>query len=229
MTQDAAPEGEAEKVASFRIREGPDGTDQISRYGGPWEDVTVEPVSDDPAVNAIGQLSIREVQAIVEDEAHPDHEAAVEYQRLLGQELREGFLAVLGQTGVTEAVAVALNPGAMPADLYADESEVPPALLRTAQRAAAKLRDQTQSIETGLATLRNPTLDVVEAQGQTNQRLQALAEVLGGMVETLQAGAEAQKNATDRSLRLAKSAAWAAWLALPVAVLAVVISLLIAE
>jgi hypothetical protein len=229
MTDDVAPEGEAEKVASFRIRQGPDGTDQISRYGGPWEDVTPEPVSDDPAVNAIGELSILEVQAIADDEAHPDHEAAVEYQRLFSQELREGFRALLGQTGVTTAVATALNPGAMPANLYADESEVPPALLQTARRAASKLRDQTQSIETSLATMRDPTLDVIEAQGQTNQRLQALAEVLGGMVETLQTGAEAQKNATDRSLRLAKSAAWAAWLALAVAVSAVVISLLIAE
>ncbi|MEU4386272.1 hypothetical protein [Promicromonospora sp. NPDC023805] len=47
-----------------------------------------EPRSDDPEVNAIGQLPRSEVEAILRDVDHPLHAAAVEHRRLLNLALR---------------------------------------------------------------------------------------------------------------------------------------------
>lgn len=47
-----------------------------------------EPRSDDPEVNAIGQLPRSEVEAILRDIDHPQHAAAVEHRRLLNLALR---------------------------------------------------------------------------------------------------------------------------------------------
>ena len=91
MTDQSPAAVGAEKPAHFRIRQGADGSDEVSLYGRPWQTVDPEPVSDDPAVNAVGKLSLRENQAISEDEAHPDHAAVLEYNRLLMNQLRPTF------------------------------------------------------------------------------------------------------------------------------------------
>lgn len=108
MTDRSSTAGEAAKPAHFRIRRGPDGSDQISRYGGPWETVNPEPVSDDPAVNAVGKMSLRQNKAIADDVSHPAHAAVVEYNRLLMEKLRPTFDAIFraGEPGRLVADAI---------------------------------------------------------------------------------------------------------------------------
>lgn len=99
--------GDSEKPAKIRVR----------RRDGQWEDLPESPpLSDDPEVNAIGRLSMSEVRRIVEDEADPRHAAAVEFNRLLGDQMAPLFTGLVdslykgyGFDGLTDTIRRSLG------------------------------------------------------------------------------------------------------------------------
>ncbi|MFD2793666.1 hypothetical protein ACFS27_08900 [Promicromonospora vindobonensis] len=98
MTDEALSSAETEELSSYPIRPGLNGSEEVNRRGDSGEEVTSEPVSEDPAVNVIGELSLRQNQAIAEDAAHPDHAAVVEYNRLWMNHLRPTIDAMVKTT-----------------------------------------------------------------------------------------------------------------------------------
>ena len=82
---------------------------------GAPEQLRARPLSDDPAVEAMGRLKGEEFKAIRDDPEHTKHAVAVQYERLLAERLRPTVekLARLGASPgsqFADAVATALEP-----------------------------------------------------------------------------------------------------------------------
>lgn len=84
-------------------REAPEesGTDEepeirVQRKDGTWEKLEHKPLSDDPEIEAMGKLRWQELQEIVNDPAHPKHDQAVTYSRLLGERMRNSIAPLMG-------------------------------------------------------------------------------------------------------------------------------------
>lgn len=69
---------------------------RLQRKDGTWEKVEHKPLSDDPEVEAMGKLRWKELQEIVDDPAHPQHDQAVTYSRLLGERMRKSIAPLMG-------------------------------------------------------------------------------------------------------------------------------------
>ncbi|MEU4360329.1 hypothetical protein [Promicromonospora sp. NPDC023987] len=121
-----------------------------------------EPRSDDPRVNAIGQLPRSEVEAILRDVDHPLHATAVEHRRLLDLALRpmvervsqalEGFMGSPAAADMKRSMGIVLKYAAavVGANVYTVLSDVEvagrelaPGLDMLCQRLAADLARST--------------------------------------------------------------------------------------
>lgn len=68
---------------------------RFQRKDGSWESVEHKPLSDDPEVAAMGKLPWKELQEIVDDPDHPQHEHATAYARLLGERMRQSIAPLM--------------------------------------------------------------------------------------------------------------------------------------
>ncbi|MFJ3408173.1 hypothetical protein [Promicromonospora sp. NPDC090134] len=101
MTEEAS---ESDGSTERRIR--------VQRPGGQWEDLPpTSPLSDAPAVNAIGKRSLRELAEILKDENDPDYANALKYDQLLRSRMQPGVESYLAK--VTKAGRAATTAGSL--------------------------------------------------------------------------------------------------------------------
>lgn len=75
-----------------------------------WEQLIAVPLSDDPTVNAIGELPLSEIETILANEDHPDHAAVVEFNRLLHRRLQPTINLIFRAKQVVDVPASAMEP-----------------------------------------------------------------------------------------------------------------------
>lgn len=160
------------------------------------------PISDDPGVNAVGQMSRAERSAILEDPDHPEHGHVKEYTRLKGEQFARamagsGALDTMNASigGTVADVLGGLNLGVNVAGLMPEEPMLSP-------RATSMLKPAKIELE----PLSTPMQRVVEKLEENNEQLLKLTGVLSSLLEKSEEEAEGQRKRANRSL----AAAWVA-------------------
>lgn len=67
----------------------------IKQPNGEWEEIEVEPLSDDPKINTIGAYSMGKIEEILRNPDHEEFQAATEYTRLSKERLSKAFEPLL--------------------------------------------------------------------------------------------------------------------------------------
>lgn len=196
---------------------------RIKRKDGSWEKVERKALSDDPEVEAMGKLPWKKLQEIVDDPAHPQHEQAVTYSRLIGERMRKSIAPLMGDVSkqydnllrdISKSFKMPMiklpkfeNP-AMQGIRYYDF--IPPAL---PDSPAPELNSPADRSEEKSVETRDSVMDLVEGVTKTNAlladqnlllRRQASNSAVDSGVQAVRASQE------GRRARRALAAAWAA-------------------
>ena len=195
----------------------------FQRKDGTWEKLEHKPLSDDPDIEAMGKLRWEELQAIVENPSHPQHEQAVAYSRLLGERMRESIAPLMGDVSkqyerLLRDIGKSFKMPTIKLPKFdvpkmpgiRDYNFVPPELPESPapEHETPDDRNEDEPVES-----RDPVLELVEGVTQTNSlladqnrllRRQASNSAVDSGVQTVRASQEARR--ANRAL----AAAWAA-------------------
>lgn len=195
----------------------------FQRKDGTWEKLERKPLSGDPEVEAMGKLRWEDLQAIVEDPSHPQHEQAVTYSRLLGERMRKSIAPLMGDVSkqyesLLRDISKSFKMPTIKLPRFdvpkmpglRDYNFVPPKLPESPapEHATPDDNDEDEPVEAI-----DPVLELVEGVTKTNSlladqnrllRRQASNSAIDSGVQTVRASQEARR--ANRAL----AAAWAA-------------------
>lgn len=202
--------GSDDSQARLKIEKDEAGRTQLYERGpdGEWALKEKPPISEDPEVNAIGELDIEEVEAILEDEGDPRHELAKEYSKLSNERMMQSLRPITDQyrslwknfIGSSSAFDLVKKVPVLPEPIVPKSVIERPSLVQVPELPDVELP-------------RNPTYDVLEEQRAMNSAIVETNEHLAAMVKQAKADAEssAAKAAEERGrAQWALGAAWAA-------------------
>lgn len=221
---------------------------------GEWHLIPVEPKrTGDPELDAIWEMSFKELEQILKDESHPLHEKAKQVSSEITKpvadaladtlrELKVSFSTTIDTLGPWKALTVdrkallpALNSSSWFARLPLELPKSALAGLVGEQNAAAAVIERPDALTTmgqgwiDLDAIEPPDASAAEIQEAAEARAREIRkiEILNALLDETQAAAESGKEALELSrdsLREAKSAKRAGWIAVWVAIIAALIS-----
>ncbi|MDN5687112.1 MAG: hypothetical protein L0G94_10635 [Brachybacterium sp.] len=204
-------------MVEIKLEEDDEGRKKLwqKRDDGSWEEVEPEQVSDDPDVDEMGNISIDEFEEILEDEDHPKHKLAKEYNKVSGERLRETMAPFLENVGkqYSSIFKDIIGPRAMPGtNIVPDIAKAVPDVEPMTSRGVS-LPDLPD-----FEPIRNPTYDVLDEVLKTNTHLSA-------MVKQAKSDAEDQRKNAAKSQKHARWSIGAAWAAVGVTVIVGVVQI----
>lgn len=237
---DAGANGDEESRAAddqperhLKIEKDEEGRSHVYKRGadGEWEEAEHRPVSDDPEVNAIGELGYEELEAIAADEDHPKHELAKEYLRLSSARLLESLkplnTRLTQQYGSLWKNIIGKNPAlnVMKGVKLPDTAKILPEPILPKSTIGGGGRLSLPKVPE-VPVARNPAWDVLEEQRELNGNVLKTNEHLAEMVAQAKADA---KSADDRAAEDRGHAKWslrAAWAAVGVTVIVGIVQII---
>jgi hypothetical protein len=184
-----------------------------------------EPLSDDPAVEAMGELKVGELREIVDDPDHPDHELAKEYSRLQGERIRE--IVSPGLKKITSEMCNAISAS------WSKHVKVPdlvkPVEIPSVQPAAHTITDHTELVDRDWTPAPDPTLKVIEEQRATNDYLVEANKRLTDLYKQARDTAERGQEDTKSALNAAWAGVWIGIGSALVAIVGVVVALVVSS
>ncbi|PSK67620.1 hypothetical protein B0E53_00430 [Micromonospora sp. MH33] len=231
------------------------GSIQYRGADGEWHEITVEPKrTGDPELDAIWEMSLEELEKLVEDESHPLHEKAKQVSAEIMKPIAEAFGDImkplresLGKSIGTSGLALKFDSKALFPALDASSwsaklvPELPKAEVSEGlgdQRAASARMKPPPALTTpaqhwvDFEAIEPPNASLAEIQEAAEARAHELRskqiEVLTALLVETRAGAESDKEALDiskQALKATKSSKRAGWIAAWAAIAAAVISI----
>lgn len=218
----AEPEsGEAgEPTPHLKVEKDGDGRTRLYERGpaGEWVPVEDPHVSDDPDVDAIGQLDYEEVEAILEDEDDPRYELAKEYFKRSSERMMRSLRPITDQYS------------ALWKNLIGESSASDFVKRATAEREPilpASLRESSRLLEVpevpDVELPHNPMYDVLEEQRAMNGAIVETNGHLAAMLAQARKDAESSAARAVEERRRGRWALGAAWVAAAAAVVVPII------
>lgn len=210
---------EAETTGEKPVRK----TFRVRRQGKDWEEKEIEPLSKDPAIEAIGKLSIDEVSKILEDPQDPRHEAAKRYNALLSEHLAASFEGIRSLTAgytkkwassIAESAKIALPKVEIPELGFGRDSKDDLAARVSSQHLAPPITiSRLESLQISPAPTAEQTDELIAVTREQNQFLGDLIARTGehlSLVKSQLAGAEIESQVNKQQARRNLFAAWIA-------------------
>ncbi|MBE9405231.1 hypothetical protein M4D54_09215 [Brachybacterium sp. p3-SID1565] len=215
--------GVDDSQARLKIEEDADGRTQLYERGpdGEWVLKENPPVSDDPEVDAIGQLDYEEIEEILENEDDPRHELAKEYSKRSNERMMQSLRPITDQYRSLWKNVIGSSTAF---DLVKKVPVTPKPIVPKFVSERPSLIDFPEVPDVEIP--RNPAYDVLEEQRAMNS---AIVETNGHLAEMVaQAKADAESSAAKAAEEKGRAqwALGAAWAAVGVTVIVGVVQII---